>query len=76
MRRSVRFECAHIAEGSGRNPEKNFAQFVEIAYGSAMEVAPDGDLALNEGYRSEAGPNHCWLSLRSWLSRRPDSANN
>lgn len=54
MRRSARSVCANIAEGSGRNSDKDFAQFVEIAYGSAMEVASDGYLALDEGYLSEA----------------------
>lgn len=50
MRRSARSVCANIAEGSGRNSDRDFAQFVEIAYGSAAEVASDGFLALDEGY--------------------------
>ena len=54
MRRSARSVCANIAEGSGRNSDKDFAQFVEIAYGSAAEVASDGFLALDEGYISQA----------------------
>lgn len=50
MRRSARSVCANVAEGAGRNSDKDFAQFVEIAYGSAMEVASDSFLALDEGY--------------------------
>lgn len=54
MRRSARSVCANIAEGSGRNSDKDFAQFVEIAYGSAMEVASDAFLAFDEGHITEA----------------------
>lgn len=52
MRRAARSIPANIAEGSGRNSDPDFAQFVEIAYGSAMEVASDSFLALDEGYIS------------------------
>jgi four helix bundle protein len=54
MRRSARSVCANIAEGSGRNSDRDFAQFVEIAYGSAAEVASDAYLAFDEGYITEA----------------------
>ena len=54
MRRSARSVCANIAEGSGRNSDRDFAQFVEIAYGSAAEVASDGILAFDEGYIKQA----------------------
>jgi four helix bundle protein len=50
MRRSARSVCANIAEGAGRNSDKDFAQFVEISYGSAMEIASDSFLAVDEGY--------------------------
>lgn len=50
MRRSARSVSANVAEGSGRNSDKDFAQFIEISYGSAMEVASDSFLALDEGY--------------------------
>jgi four helix bundle protein len=48
MRRSARFVCANIAEGSGRNSDKDFARFVEITYAS------DGFLALDEGCIDQA----------------------
>lgn len=54
MRRSARSVCANIAEGSGRNSDKDFAQFVEIAYRSAAEVASDAFLAFDEGYITES----------------------
>jgi four helix bundle protein len=53
MRRSARSVCANVAEGSGRNSDADFAQFVEIAYGSAAEIASDAFLACDEGYISE-----------------------
>ena len=54
MRRSARSVCANIAEGSGRNSDRDFAQFVEITYGSASEVASDAFLAFDEGNINEA----------------------
>lgn len=53
MRRAARSVSANIAEGSGRNSDADFAHFVEIAYGSAMEVASDSFLAADEGYITE-----------------------
>lgn len=50
MRRSARSVCANVAEGAGRNSDRDFAQFVEIPYGSAMEIASDAFLALDERY--------------------------
>jgi four helix bundle protein len=76
MRRSVRSVCANIAEGSGRNSDADFAQFVEVAYGSAAEVASDAYLAFDEGYITEAKLNEFLaqvevvLSLASGLYRR------
>ncbi len=54
MRRSAHSVCANIAEGSGRHSDKDSAQFLELAYGSAMEIAPDAFLALDEGHITES----------------------
>lgn len=45
MRRSSRSVAANIAEGSGRNSDRDFRQFLEISYGSATELASDLYLA-------------------------------
>ncbi len=45
---------ANIAEGSGRNSDKDFAHFLEQAYGSLMELASVLYLALDESYLNEA----------------------
>jgi four helix bundle protein len=41
---------ANIAEGAGRNSDKDFAHYLEQGYGSLMEVAAIFYLALDEGY--------------------------
>jgi four helix bundle protein len=82
MRRSDRSVCANIAEGSGRNSDRDFAQFVEIAYGSAAEIASDAYLAFDEGYITEKerddllGSVEAVVSKASGLYRklRPDAS--
>jgi len=69
MRRSARSVCANVAEGSGRNSDKDFAQFVEIAYGSAMEVASDTFLALDEGYITEAEQQQVLTQVETVVSK-------
>jgi four helix bundle protein len=41
---------ANIAEGAGRNSDRDFAHFLEQAYGSAMELASHLFLAGDVGY--------------------------
>lgn len=41
-------------EGSGRNSDADFAHFLEIAYGSLMEVVSQLYIALDEKYLGEA----------------------
>lgn len=41
---------ANIAEGFGRHSDKEFANFINIAHGSATEVQPHLYLALDQGY--------------------------
>jgi four helix bundle protein len=45
LRRAAVSICSNIAEGSGRNSDKDFGRFLENAYGSAMEVASNLFLA-------------------------------
>lgn len=50
IRRASISVTSNIAEGAGRNSDKDFAHFLELAYGSLMEVASLLHLALDEGY--------------------------
>lgn len=50
MRRAAVSVCSNIAEGAGRNSDRDFAHFLEQAYGSLMEVASQLFLALDESY--------------------------
>ena len=50
IRRASVSVSSNIAEGSGRNSDKDFAHFLEQSYGSLMEVASVFYLALDEGY--------------------------
>jgi four helix bundle protein len=53
IRRASTSISSNIAEGSGRNSDKDFAHFLEQAYGSLMEVASTFYLAFDEGYINE-----------------------
>jgi four helix bundle protein len=69
MRRAARSVSANVAEGSGRNSDPDFAQFVEIAYGSAMEVASDSFLALDEGYITVAEQEQLLAQIETVASK-------
>ena len=58
IRRASVSVSANIAEGSGRNSDKDFAHFLEQAYGSLMEVAALFYLAMDEGYVSNEAAKH------------------
>ena len=53
IRRASISVSSNIAEGSGRNSDKDFAHFLEQSYGSLMEVASVFFLGLDEGYVTE-----------------------
>jgi four helix bundle protein len=50
LRRAVISIGANVAEGSGKNSDRDFARFLEQAYGSAMESASLILLAVELGY--------------------------
>jgi four helix bundle protein len=54
IRRASVSISSNIAEGSGRNSDVDFAHFLEIAYGSLMEVVSQLFIALDESYFTEA----------------------
>jgi four helix bundle protein len=58
LRRAVVSISSNIAEGAGRNSDKDFAHFLEQAYGSLMEVASLLYVAADENYvlQSELEP--------------------
>jgi len=53
IRRASISVSSNIAEGSGRNSDKDFAHFLEQSYGSLMEIASVFYLAWDEGYLTE-----------------------
>jgi four helix bundle protein len=74
IRRAVGSTSSNIAEGSGRNSDKDFAHFLEQAYGSLMEVASVFFLALDEGYVTERDLDPLFDELEK-LARRIASLN-
>ena len=74
MRRASISVASNIAEGSGRNSDKDFAHFLEQAYGSLLEVASIFHLALDEGYVGEADLDPLFDELER-LAKRTASLN-
>ncbi len=52
MRRASVSVSSNIAEGSGRVSDKNFGRFIEIAYGSVMEVVSQAQIAHRQNFLS------------------------
>jgi four helix bundle protein len=59
IRRASISISSNIAEGAGRNSDKDFAHFLEQAYGSCTELASQLFLAFDEGYVSETSSQIC-----------------
>jgi four helix bundle protein len=53
MRRAAVSISSNIAEGSGRSSDKDFAHFLEIAYGSLMEVVSQMRIAYRQSFLPE-----------------------
>jgi four helix bundle protein len=53
IRRSSVSVASNIAEGAGRNSEKEFAQFLGYAYGSCCELETQWILSKKIGYLTE-----------------------
>lgn len=54
MRRAAVSVSSNIAEGSSRSSGKDFAHFVEIGYGSLMEVVSQSHIARRQSFLAEA----------------------
>ena len=52
MRRASVSVSSNIAEGSGRVSDKDFARFLEVAYGSLLEVVSQAEIALRQEFLS------------------------
>ena len=74
IRRASISVSSNIAEGSGRNSDKDFAHFLEQAYGSLMEVASIFYLAFDEGYVQESDLDPLFDELER-LAKRTVSLN-
>jgi four helix bundle protein len=80
LRRSAVSISSNIAEGSGRASDAEFARFLEIAYGSLMEVVSQLQIAKLQGYLKPSEFDELYQAsdrlarilsgLRSSLSRR------
>jgi four helix bundle protein len=53
MRRAAVSISSNIAEGSSRNSDADFARFIEIAYGSLMEVVSQSLIAHRQSFMGE-----------------------
>jgi len=69
IRRATGSVSSNSAEGSGRNSDKDFAHFLEQAYGSLMEVASILFLALDEGYLTESDAEPLFVELERLAKR-------
>ncbi len=53
MRRAAVSISSNIAEGSSRSSDADFGRFVEIAYGSLMEVVSQAMIASDQSYLND-----------------------
>lgn len=69
MRRAAVSISSNIAEGSSRTSNKNFAHFVEIAYGSLVEFVSQTEVATRQSFLAEPGN----LELYARRGTRPNA---
>jgi four helix bundle protein len=74
LRRASLSVPSNMAEGSGRSSDKDFAHFLEQAYGSLMELASLLYLALDERYLDENEVETALNEIES-LAKRTASLN-
>jgi four helix bundle protein len=58
MRRAAISIPSNISEGAGRNSDKEFARFIDIARGSSFEIETQMYLSFDQKYISEEELNH------------------
>lgn len=83
MRRAAVSISSNIAEGSSRASDKDFARFLEVAYGSLMEIASQAHIAhrqqfmsnetLDELHQGAEQLARMLSGLKSTLSKRNES---
>lgn len=74
IRRASTSISSNMAEGSGRNSDKDFAHFIKQAYGPLMEVASTFYPAFDEGYVKEGDLEPLFDELEK-LARRTVALN-
>lgn len=68
MRRAAVSISSNIAEGTSRSSDKDFLRFVEIAYGSLMEVVSQSQIAKRQELLSD-GDHQAVYDLAEELAR-------
>ena len=68
MRRAAISIPSNIAEGYGRKSIKEYAQFLIIAYGSALELETQIEIAKKLGYLTEEQSERCCRILKEVAS--------
>jgi four helix bundle protein len=84
LRRAAVSVAANIAEGCGRSSDGDFVRFIEIAYGSLMEVVSHAQIAKLQGFITTETHESLYLKsdelarmlsgLRSSLQRQTSEA--
>jgi len=60
MRRAAVSVSSNVAEGSGRASDRDFAHFVQLAYGSLMELVSQTETALRQSFLDKSTRDHLY----------------